>query len=85
VGWVDAANTEHQAVSTINTGRQLAVRVTAAAEGGKANEAVVRLLSRQLGIPKSAIRIVRGQTSRHKLLALDIAANELAARLSSPD
>ena len=55
--------------------RELILKVTAPAEGGKANEAVVRLIAHELGIPKSAIAIKRGSTSRHKLLVLDIAAD----------
>jgi uncharacterized protein (TIGR00251 family) len=59
-GWVDAAR------------EAVALKVTAPADGGKANAAVTALLSDELGIPKSAITIKRGQTSRHKLLSLDI-------------
>ena len=46
----------------------LRVRVTAAAEGGKANQAVVALLAKKLGVPRSSITIVRGATSRSKVL-----------------
>lgn len=42
------------------------VRVRAAAVDGKANEAVIRLLANELGIPKSHIEIVGGHTSRFK-------------------
>ncbi|MDR1014828.1 MAG: DUF167 domain-containing protein [Coriobacteriales bacterium] len=49
---------------------ELGVRVTSAPEGGKANAAVIRTLARSLGIPKSAISVVRGHRSRQKLLAL---------------
>jgi uncharacterized protein YggU (UPF0235/DUF167 family) len=48
----------------------LDVRVTSAPEGGKANAAVIRTLAQSLGIPKSAISVVRGHRSRQKLLAL---------------
>jgi uncharacterized protein YggU (UPF0235/DUF167 family) len=61
--------------------RELAVRVTAAAEGGKANDAVVKLLAKQLKVPKSAIRIIRGQASRHKVLEVELASEVLAGRL----
>ena len=46
----------------------LKVAVTAPPEKGKANAAVVALLSRLLGVPKSSIEIVRGETSRVKTL-----------------
>lgn len=45
--------------------------VTAVAEGGKANEAVIGLLAKELNVPKSALTIVQGHTSRNKLLRID--------------
>lgn len=44
----------------------LRVAVTAAPEKGKANQAIVALLSRELGVPKSAIKILAGETSPRK-------------------
>lgn len=44
----------------------LRVAVTAAAEKGKANRAVVAVLSRALGVPKSALELVAGETSPQK-------------------
>jgi uncharacterized protein (TIGR00251 family) len=55
---------------------ELSVRVTAAPEGGKANAAVVKALARSLGIPKSTIEVVRGQTSRHKAVAFRMDARD---------
>ncbi len=46
----------------------LAVKVTAAPDKGKANKAVIDLLAKQLGYPRTAFEIVRGETERHKLL-----------------
>ena len=69
IGWADAQR---------NT---LLIRVTAPAEGGKANEAVVKLLADELDIPKSAVVIKRGETSRNKLIALEIAPEKLQAWL----
>jgi uncharacterized protein YggU (UPF0235/DUF167 family) len=52
--------------------------VTAAPEKGKANAAVVALLSETLGVPKSSIEIVRGDTSRNKTLRIrGLTASEL--------
>jgi len=65
VGWADAGQDT------------LLLRVTAPATEGKANEAVVKLLAAELGIPKSAVSITRGETSRNKLVTLDIAAEKL--------
>ena len=46
---------------------RLKVSVTTVPEGGKANAAVVKLLSKALGVPKSRLELVRGATSRDKL------------------
>ena len=46
------------------------VRVTAAPEAGKANAAVLALLAKALGVPKSALSIVRGETGRDKRVRL---------------
>jgi uncharacterized protein (TIGR00251 family) len=44
----------------------LRVAVTAAPEKGKANKAIVAVLSEALGVPKSAIEIIAGETSPQK-------------------
>jgi hypothetical protein len=61
----------------------LAARVTAAPEKGRANAALVKLLSRTLGCGKSAISVVSGATDRSKWLAIEGDPHELAARLAS--
>ena len=50
---------------------KIIVRVTAAPEGGKANDAVVALLAKRLQVPKSSIRIVRGHKSRDKRVSIE--------------
>jgi uncharacterized protein (TIGR00251 family) len=52
-------------------GTELAVRVTVAPEGGKANAAVCVVVAKALGIAKSSVRVDRGETSRHKTLRID--------------
>ena len=47
----------------------LRVRVRAAAERGKANEALCRLLARKLGMALSTVSVVRGGGSRDKVMA----------------
>ena len=48
----------------------LKVRLTAPPVDGAANEALVALLAERLGIPKRAIQIVRGATSRQKTVEI---------------
>ena len=49
----------------------LQVAVSAPAEGGRANEAVVRLLAEWLGLKPREVRIARGATSRSKTVEFD--------------
>jgi len=49
----------------------LRVYVTVVPEGGKANAAVAKLLAAALGVAKSRLVLVRGETSRDKLFRLD--------------
>ena len=46
------------------------VAVRARAQEGKANEAVIELLAEYFSVPKSTVKIVRGQTSRKKLIEI---------------
>ena len=61
---------------------ELEVRVAEAPADGAANEAVVRLLAKALGISRSELSIVAGATSRHKRIAIpfDLARSAPAAR-----
>ena len=45
--------------------------VTAPPDNGKANKALCKLIASELGIAKSKVEVVQGQTSRHKRLAID--------------
>ena len=59
-------------VETLANGRTvLKVRVRAIAEGGEANRAVMELLAKALGVPKTRVRILSGTTSRMKQVAVD--------------
>lgn len=46
------------------------VYVTTVPEGGKANAAVQKLLAKALGVPKTRLRLVRGETSRNKVFRI---------------
>lgn len=60
----------------------LEVRVSAAPADGAANEELVKLLAKALGLPKSSMAIVSGQTARLKRIELPLAEDEVRARLS---
>ncbi|MEA2887140.1 MAG: uncharacterized protein QOD11_1500 [Bradyrhizobium sp.] len=63
---------EIDGLETLANGRVVVkMRVRAIAEGGAANRAVVELLAKALGVPKTKIRVLSGTTSRLKQIAVD--------------
>ena len=60
------------------------VRVAAPAEGGRANEAVVRLLAETLSIPREDVSLVSGLGARDKIVRLTgLDPTQIERRLSS--
>ncbi|HEX6218524.1 MAG TPA: DUF167 family protein [Sphingomicrobium sp.] len=59
----------------------LEVRVAAAPADGAANEEALKLLAKALGLAKSSLKIVSGQSSRLKRVELPLKAGEVRARL----
>lgn len=59
----------------------LAVRVTAKAVGGAATEAVLEAVAHALGLPHRQVWLVRGATSRRKVLGVALGQVELERRL----
>jgi uncharacterized protein (TIGR00251 family) len=58
-------------IESLANGRAVVkVRVRAIAEGGEANRAVTELLAKALGVPKAAVRVVAGATSRLKQVSI---------------
>ncbi|MCI0822691.1 MAG: DUF167 domain-containing protein, partial [Chloroflexi bacterium] len=63
---------------------KVTLRVTAAPEGGKANDAVVALLAKRLGVAKGRVSIVRGHKSRDKTVLIDdVTLEEVLAILTA--
>ena len=54
-------------------GAELKVRLASPPVDGRANDELVRWLAKELGVPRSAVTLVRGQTSRSKQVRVDIA------------
>lgn len=64
----------------------LGVRVTAAPVDGQANAAVTGLVAKALGVPRSAVTVVRGDRGREKLLRVaGLSAVEVRARLAAKE
>jgi uncharacterized protein (TIGR00251 family) len=60
------------------------VRVEARPEGGRANEAVARLLAKVLDLPRRDVEIVSGHANRDKIVSVaGIAPDEAERRLAS--
>lgn len=61
----------------------LKVRVRARPVEGEANEALVTLMAKALGVPKSAVAIQRGGQSRTKILVIEgLSEDEAKSRLT---
>jgi uncharacterized protein len=61
----------------------LRLRVRAVPEDGRANAAVIQLLAKALGLPRSAVTLVAGDTARLKTVHLRGDPDELAAMVGA--
>ena len=62
--------------------RALKVTVTAPAEGGRANAALLQLLARSWGLALRDLSIAQGTTSRNKVVRIAGDPQQLAARIT---
>ena len=62
---------------------ELEVRVAEAPADGAANEAVIRLLAKALGVSRSELSIISGAASRHKRVAIPFDVTEARGRLNT--
>lgn len=70
VGWLGAA---------------LKVKVRAPALEGRANDALLDFLARELGVPRRAVALIRGDKSRHKVVRIaGLTLPEARTRLAPP-
>ncbi|WP_029734002.1 DUF167 domain-containing protein [Deferrisoma camini] len=66
-------------------GDAIKIRVAAPPVEGKANAELVRFLAKQLGVPRSAVEVVRGETGRRKTVRIaGVTAADAQARLGAP-
>ncbi len=65
-------------------GEQLKIAVRAAPDKGKANQAVLKVLSKILGLRRAQIGLVAGHASPDKVVDIDLPEAELRARLGGP-
>jgi uncharacterized protein YggU (UPF0235/DUF167 family) len=73
-----------EGLQALSDGRQvLAARVRAAPENGRANDALLRLLARELGVPASACDLASGGKGRIKSVSLAGDPDALERRLEA--
>jgi uncharacterized protein (TIGR00251 family) len=60
-------------------GEALKLRLAAPPVEGKANKALIDFIARLLGVPRAQVRLVRGEASRDKVVAVEV-ADAAAAR-----
>ena len=73
----------HDAVTALKEG-VWCIKIAAPPVEGKANDELVSYLSRVLGMRKSSLGIVKGQTSRNKLVSVvGLSQKEITLRLSA--
>ncbi|OAN49990.1 DUF167 domain-containing protein [Magnetospirillum moscoviense] len=70
-----------QVVADACGNQALKATVTAVPEDGKANQALLKMLSKEWKVPKSTMEIVQGATDRRKVVFISGDAAELADRL----
>jgi len=64
-------NSKKAKVEQTEGGGILRVNVDAPAKEGKANKRLVEILAKYFSKPKTSIRIVKGQTSKNKVVEID--------------
>jgi len=65
-------------------GNELRIKVTAPPVDAAANEALVKLLAQQLDCPRNRVELVRGHTSRHKIVKLyGLSPDDVVKRLGT--
>ena len=66
-----AANRIGEMRKLANGEKQLVIYVTSPPDNGKANETMIKLLAKHLDIAQSRLTIIRGHTSRGKLVVIE--------------
>ena len=75
-------NARRTAVDGLHDGA-LRVRLAAPPVDGQANQRLIDWLAAELGLPKRAVVLVRGETSRRKALAIDAPSERIAGWLAT--
>ncbi len=63
-------------------GDALKIRIRARAVEGAANEALLNFIAHALGVPQREVKMLRGERSRRKVLAVPLPAEDAKERLA---
>ncbi len=63
-------SSRNEIIGTLPDGT-LKIKLTAPPVDGEANKKLIELISAEYDVPKSRVRIVRGETSRRKIVEID--------------
>lgn len=63
-------SSKNEIIGTMSGGT-LKIKLKAPPVDGKANEALIKFLSEVYDVPKSKIKIIKGLTSRNKMVGID--------------
>jgi uncharacterized protein len=76
------AHAREDTVQGVRAG-ELAVSVRAPAEKGKANEEIIRVLAKALGLPRQSVVLKSGGSSSHKVFQLPLAAAAALGKIAA--
>jgi uncharacterized protein (TIGR00251 family) len=77
------ANASQNEITGFTSG-VLQVKIAAPPVKGKANKELIAFLSQALGVSKSSLSIVKGHTSRNKVIAIEgLSHEEIISRLTA--
>lgn len=76
------AHARNDGVQGVRAG-ELGVSVRAPAEKGKANEEIIRVIARALGLPRKSVVLKSGRSSPHKVFQLPRQAEDALRRVAS--
>ena len=62
-------------------GERLKVKIKAPPRDGEANQALGEYFSEVLGIPKSKIFLIRGESSRQKTILVELSLSEILSKI----
>ena len=70
-------------IMQMNTGAVLKVRVRALPDKNAANQALIKLLAKWLGVPKSSLELASGSCSRYKTIKIFGKTSEIVRMLET--